>query len=617
MHQGKGVVRTFVVVLCVLAATCLTPRAQAQTEFVVRHEKSAGAFLWGVAEGDAGMVAVGSGGTLLTSGDGLKWSQVETGTKKALLAVTVDDKGQYVVVGESGTILLSTDGAAWRKAKSVPSTARLNNIVFSEGKYVAVGEAGVILYSEDGETWSSTDSGVKGWLRALMRHAGFWIAGGEKDALVVSRDGKIWKSFTLYWEIESDIEVLVPAPKASWDTGADSFAFLAAGQNGTIGFGRCYWYGDPETMGAYAMVVRYPAEGAARIRVMNPTPAGFLAGGEGGMVLTIDGQVFQYPFPVWSELESSTHANLTASATGLRSLWLVGENETIVQSDQFLQARLGNISTRGVAGKHGQPMLAGMVVTGEQTRKFLIRGAGPALKPFGVSGTMEKPMLELFRDGTQLLASNKGWSTNLNPASVAETANQVGAFAFSEGSADCAMSVTLEPGTYIVQLTGADKSSGVGLVEVYDTSEWTETATRLYNLSTLGYVGRDSETMVAGFVIQGVTSRRVVIRGVGPTLSQFSVPNPLADPVIKLYRGQERIAENDDWATGGTFVGRTVTAEEVRDNMKTSGGFALPVDSKDAVIVATLRPGNYTVTVEGKNGGTGNAIVEVYELPGY
>jgi hypothetical protein len=109
-------------------------------------------------------------------------------------------------------------------------------------------------------------------------------------------------------------------------------------------------------------------------------------------------------------------------------------------------------------------------------------------------------------------------------------------------------------------------------------------------------------TVFAGFVISGTQAQTVIIRAVGPGLGALGVAGTLADPTLELYSGQTVIGSNDDWAPGqSATVGASV------------GAFPLPAGSRDAVLIRTLQPGNYTVQVKGK-GGAGEIIVEVYEV---
>src|SRR5208283_2076949 len=96
----------------------------------------------------------------------------------------------------------------------------------------------------------------------------------------------------------------------------------------------------------------------------------------------------------------------------------------------------------------------------------LIRGAGPALAQFGVSGTLPDPLLQLYQGGATVIGSNAGWGGD---AQIALTAASVGAFSWGVGAtADSALLVTLAPGAYTAEVSGASGDTGVALVEVYD-----------------------------------------------------------------------------------------------------------------------------------------------------
>ena len=127
--------------------------------------------------------------------------------------------------------------------------------------------------------------------------------------------------------------------------------------------------------------------------------------------------------------------------------------------------RLVNISARVQVGTGGSILIAGFVIGGSTSKTVLIRASGPALVPFGVTGTLPDPALQLYAGGT-LLASNSGWGGSQQIASVAAS---VGAFAWSNPSSnDSAILVTLPPGPYTAQVAGASGDTGVALVEVYE-----------------------------------------------------------------------------------------------------------------------------------------------------
>ena len=126
-------------------------------------------------------------------------------------------------------------------------------------------------------------------------------------------------------------------------------------------------------------------------------------------------------------------------------------------------SKLTNISARGDVGTGGNILIAGFVIRGTQPKTVLIRGVGPALSAYGVTGVLADPRLQLF-SGTTLLQEND----DATDPTLAAAARQVGAFALPAGGKDSAILVTLQPGADTAQVSGVGATSGVALVEVYD-----------------------------------------------------------------------------------------------------------------------------------------------------
>jgi hypothetical protein len=102
----------------------------------------------------------------------------------------------------------------------------------------------------------------------------------------------------------------------------------------------------------------------------------------------------------------------------------------------------------------------------------------------------------------------------------------------------------------------------------------------------------------------------VIIRAIGPELSQHGVPNFLDDPTLELHNGNGAlIASNNNWQQ--TIIGGIITSGQVQD-IQNSGH--APANTNESAIIANLRPGNYTAIVRGVNNTTGVALVEVYDL---
>jgi hypothetical protein len=140
-------------------------------------------------------------------------------------------------------------------------------------------------------------------------------------------------------------------------------------------------------------------------------------------------------------------------------------------------ANLVNISARANVSGGAGVLIAGFIIDGTQPIQVLLRGVGPALAPFGVSGPLQQPTIGLYDSANNLVESGTGWGNALVSGSLvangffrqatASDMIEVGAFPLPNGSADCAMVATLPPGAYTVELGGINGSTGVGLVEVY------------------------------------------------------------------------------------------------------------------------------------------------------
>jgi len=132
--------------------------------------------------------------------------------------------------------------------------------------------------------------------------------------------------------------------------------------------------------------------------------------------------------------------------------------------------RLINFSARNQVGTGSKILIAGFVIGGTTSKTVLIRGSGPALAAFGVQGTLSDPALQLFRsnsDGTStLMASNTGWGGD---SVLASTAASVGAFSWgTAATGDSAILITLAPGAYTAEVSGASGDTGIALAEVYE-----------------------------------------------------------------------------------------------------------------------------------------------------
>ncbi|MEN9813048.1 MAG: hypothetical protein RL479_1734, partial [Verrucomicrobiota bacterium] len=267
--------------------------------------------------------------------------------------------------------------------------------------------------------------------------------------------------------------------------------------------------------------------------------------------------------------------------------------------------RLTNLSVRTRAGTGARTLTAGFTLAGPGTRPVLLRGIGPGLTTFGVAGALADPALELYAAG-RLEAGNDDWAAG-GGSGLAAAFARAGAFALDPAGRDAALLRPLGAGNYTLQVAApAGAAEGIALLELYEDPADSAATNRLVNLSARAQVGAGEGILIAGFTLSGNVPRRVLVRGIGPALTGFGVTGALANPVLTLFRGPTRVQENDDWGGESALVAAFAAA----------GAFPLNNPAgRDAAFTILLAPGSYTVQVAGSGGGTGVALVELYELP--
>jgi hypothetical protein len=224
------------------------------------------------------------------------------------------------------------------------------------------------------------------------------------------------------------------------------------------------------------------------------------------------------------------------------------------------------------------------------------------LDSFGVTDALRDPVLRIVSATGTEVVRNSDWRTNPNRTELINVTAAVGAFAFSETARDAATIVTLAPGSYTMEISSESDGAGIVLAELYAL----DAASAAGNLSTRGFLPTD-DSLIGGITLSGPSNRRILVRAIGPSLTQFGVSDPLADPTLALFAGPTLIASNDDW----TFA---ANASDIASASIISGAFALEPGSKDAAVLISVSPGAYTLQLRGKEA-RGNALLEVYEVP--
>jgi aryl-phospho-beta-D-glucosidase BglC (GH1 family) len=300
-----------------------------------------------------------------------------------------------------------------------------------------------------------------------------------------------------------------------------------------------------------------------------------------------------------------------------------------------------NLSTRGVAEAGENAMIAGFVITGTGTKQLRIRAVAKTLADFGLTGVLRKPLLTLYDAKQVVIATARTQDTygaldrtsNTYPVKpqIAAAFQAVGGFglaASASGGApdgtnacgDTVMMVDLPPGQYTASITpdadtpqlGVDTAatsggSGLVLCELYDADDPTTATTRLVNISTRGKIESGARQMFAGFVVRGTGARRLLIRGIGPTLRSFGLGSALTSARIQLLdHANIELQANDGW-------GLASWADQSRTEFGRVGAFPLADNTDDAVILARVNPGQYNVIASSPGGTSGLGMVEVYE----
>jgi hypothetical protein len=265
--------------------------------------------------------------------------------------------------------------------------------------------------------------------------------------------------------------------------------------------------------------------------------------------------------------------------------------------DSVVEPRLVNISTRATVGSGDQVSIAGFIVAGTpgQSRRVIVRGLGSSLKANGipVPGRLADPLIELHNGTGAIMAVNDNWRNSPQQAEIQSRGLAPG------DDSEAVLVATLPVGAYTAVLRGANGSSGIGLIEVYDVGTYGNA--RLLNLSGRAFVRTGDNVVIGGLIVHSL-SQRLLVRAIGPDLTAHGVAGALQNPVLELHDSNGAlISSNDNWQTA--------------PNSSAIAAAALaPADFRDAAILLTPGPGRFTAIVRGAGATTGVALLEAYLL---
>jgi hypothetical protein len=296
---------------------------------------------------------------------------------------------------------------------------------------------------------------------------------------------------------------------------------------------------------------------------------------------------------------------VTEADAGLYSVIVSGPGGTVTSSAVPLTVlpagNLINVSVQAMVGR-STGLTLGFVLDGAGEKLLLLRGVGPALRTYGVSGALDDPQLALFA-GSQPIAANDDWLASVSADEIAALGNGVGAFALDGSSRDAALLARLPAGGYSAELAAKGDAAGVALLEMYDGTPGS--AARFVNVSARAHLGPGAPAASLGFVVTGGV-RKYLIRAVGPTLASFNLNDALGDPMLTLFQDNVPQEKNDDWGGDVALAEAAVQA----------GAFPLAgADTKDAGLLVSLAPGSYSAIVSGGEAGGGMVLLEIYQLP--
>lgn len=258
---------------------------------------------------------------------------------------------------------------------------------------------------------------------------------------------------------------------------------------------------------------------------------------------------------------------------------------------------LMDLSTRGTTFTGNNVLIGGFIIQGSQPAQLIVRCLAYSLASYGIPGALGDSVIELHDANNNLIASNDDWFTSTDAATISSYHRD------PPNSIESALLVTLNPGNYTAIVRSFSSAqqpaqSGVALFEVYDLRA---SSSRLGNISTRGQVGAGSNILIGGLIVGGNAAKPVILRALGPSLTQFGVTGVLADPALQLRDGNGNLVEaNNDW-------------QQSPEAATIIGHGKAPLNAKESAMAPTLNPGNYTALVTGVGGTTGTALIEVYD----
>jgi uncharacterized delta-60 repeat protein len=289
--------------------------------------------LWHVAHGGGQFIAVGEGGTILTSPDGTAWTNRVSGNALWLVAAGYGD-GRFIVVGDRGTILTSPDGVAWT-ARASGTTARLNGIAYGGGRWLAVAESGELLTSTDAIAWIKLSPSADR-LHGIVHAYGQFVITGDNGLMRVTIDTTDYDTRVLPEGLF--VEAVTYARRGFVAVGADGYIIASS---------------DATTWRRVASGTTSYLRGVAFFN------GRFIAAGTGGTVLTSASA--EGP---WIARSTGTTALLTAATASDAAAIVVGFGGTILRAAPAVSPPIINEAPASTIAVAGDNVIFAVTATG-------------------------------------------------------------------------------------------------------------------------------------------------------------------------------------------------------------------------------------------------------------
>jgi PKD repeat protein len=289
----------------------------------------------------------------------------------------------------------------------------------------------------------------------------------------------------------------------------------------------------------------------------------------------------------------------TATATGTPTSTPSG-TPTATPTASPTPARLLNISSRLRVQTGDNVLIGGFIVDGLTPKRIIVRAIGPSITVNGtpLAGRLADPVLELYNESNQLIASNDNWKNQTVPADKTEIE---GSGLAPTDDNEPAISRIINPGEYTAIVRGKNNTTGIALVEVYDRNA--DTDSKFANISTRGFVESGDNVLIGGFILGSQNGNaRILTRSIGPSLKP-GLAQAMDDPTLELFdQNGTSMATNDNWKDAPN-----------RAEIEATG--LAPTKDAESAILMSVPPTPYTAIVRGKNNTTGIALVELYNVP--